>query len=115
MRLLERKPELPKAFEVPAYYRNGNNGNTQLLGTFLSWGANAHFLTNGGGAVHFLEHVRPLKTIDDFKPELITLENYDPHPVIKAELTVAGGYYEKTKDILLPSGEDYFHSRNNRK
>lgn len=35
-----------------------------------------------------------LKTIDDFKPELITLENYDPHPIIKAELTVAGGYYE---------------------
>ena len=58
---------------------------------------------------------KSLKTIDDFKPELITLENYDPHPVIKAELTVAGGYYEKTKDILLPSGEDYFHSRNNRK
>ncbi|MBI2196864.1 thymidylate synthase [Candidatus Daviesbacteria bacterium] len=38
-----------------------------------------------------------LKTIEDFKPELVTLENYDPHPVIKAELTVAGGYYAKTK------------------
>lgn len=38
-----------------------------------------------------------LKNIEDFKPELITLENYDPHPVIKAELTVAGGYYEKPK------------------
>jgi thymidylate synthase len=38
-----------------------------------------------------------LKTIEDFKPELITLENYDPHPVIKAELTVAGGYYGKNK------------------
>ncbi|MBI2330435.1 thymidylate synthase [Candidatus Daviesbacteria bacterium] len=36
-----------------------------------------------------------LKKLEDFKPELITLENYDPHPTIKAELTVAGGYYEK--------------------
>lgn len=36
-----------------------------------------------------------LKTIDDFRPELVTLENYDPHPVIKGELTVAGGYYRK--------------------
>ncbi|OGE19244.1 thymidylate synthase [Candidatus Daviesbacteria bacterium RIFCSPLOWO2_02_FULL_41_8] len=39
-----------------------------------------------------------IKTIDDFKPELVTLENYDPHPVIKAELTVAGGYFEKPKN-----------------
>ncbi|MBU1031929.1 thymidylate synthase, partial [Patescibacteria group bacterium] len=38
-----------------------------------------------------------LKTIDDFKPEMVTLENYDPHPAIKAELTVAGGYYDKHK------------------
>ncbi len=40
---------------------------------------------------------KSLKTIDDFKPELVTLENYDPYPVIKAELTVAGGYYEKPR------------------
>lgn len=39
-----------------------------------------------------------IKTIDDFKPELVTLENYDPYPPIKAELTVAGGYYEKAKN-----------------
>ena len=38
-----------------------------------------------------------LKRLEDFKPEMITLENYDPHPAIKAELTVAGGYYEKRK------------------
>lgn len=36
-----------------------------------------------------------IKSIDDFKPELVTLENYDPHPPIKGELTVAGGFYEK--------------------
>ncbi len=32
-----------------------------------------------------------LKTIDDFAPELVKLENYDPHPPIKAELAVVGG------------------------
>ena len=35
-----------------------------------------------------------LKDLDDFKPEMVILENYDPHPPIKGELTVAGGYYE---------------------
>jgi len=35
-----------------------------------------------------------VKSLDKFKPELITLENYDPHPVLKGELTVAGGLYE---------------------
>ncbi len=35
-----------------------------------------------------------VRDIDDFRPESVTLENYDPHPMIKAELTVAGGFYE---------------------
>ena len=35
-----------------------------------------------------------IKSIDDFKPELVTLEGYDPHPSMKAELTVAGGLYD---------------------
>lgn len=39
-----------------------------------------------------------LKTIEDFKPEMVTLEDYDPHPTIQAPLTVAGGYYEKSKN-----------------
>jgi len=38
-----------------------------------------------------------VKDIDDFRPALVTLENYDPHPPIKGELTVAGGYYDKSK------------------
>ena len=38
-----------------------------------------------------------LNRIEDFKPEMVILENYNPHPPIKAELTVAGGYYEKKK------------------
>ncbi|HUC31383.1 MAG TPA: thymidylate synthase [Candidatus Paceibacterota bacterium] len=33
----------------------------------------------------------PVRNIDDFKPEHVTLEGYDPHPGIKAELAPAGG------------------------
>jgi len=35
------------------------------------------------------------KTLEEFKPEYIELAGYDPHPPIKAELTVAGGYNKK--------------------
>ncbi len=35
-----------------------------------------------------------VKDIDDFRPEHATLEGYDPHPMIKADFTVAGGFYE---------------------
>jgi len=35
-----------------------------------------------------------VKTLEDFKPELVTLEDYDPYPMLKAELTVAGGLYD---------------------
>jgi thymidylate synthase len=38
-----------------------------------------------------------LKSIDDLKAEHITLEGYDPHPPIKGELTVAGGFSEKDR------------------
>ncbi len=34
------------------------------------------------------------KDLDSFRPELVELIDYDPHPPIKAELTVAGGFYE---------------------
>ena len=33
-----------------------------------------------------------VKNIDDFKFKDITLENYNPHPAIKAELTAVGGF-----------------------
>ncbi len=33
-------------------------------------------------------------SLQNFRPEHVVLENYDPHPPIKAELTVAGGYRE---------------------
>lgn len=35
-----------------------------------------------------------VKNLEDFRPEYVTLENYDPYPSIKAELTVAGGLYD---------------------
>src|SRR3989344_7951194 len=34
-------------------------------------------------------------SLEDFRPEHVMLENYDPHPPIKAKLTVAGGFFEK--------------------
>lgn len=37
------------------------------------------------------------KTLDDFRPEFVDLNNYDPHPILKGELTVAGGLYEGKK------------------
>lgn len=38
-----------------------------------------------------------VESLDNFKPEHVTLENYDPHPVLKGELTVAGGLFEGKK------------------
>ena len=34
-------------------------------------------------------------SLDTFRPEYVQLDNYDPHPPIKAELTIAGGYNKK--------------------
>lgn len=36
-----------------------------------------------------------VKSVDDFKPELVRLVDYDPHPALKAELSVSGGFFEK--------------------
>lgn len=38
-----------------------------------------------------------LNSLSDFRPEMVVLEDYDPLPPIKAELTVAGGFYDKSK------------------
>jgi thymidylate synthase len=35
---------------------------------------------------------KKVKDIDTFRPEHVTLVNYDPHPPIKAELSVTGGF-----------------------
>lgn len=34
-------------------------------------------------------------SLETFKPEYVELVGYDPHPAIKAELTIAGGYNKK--------------------
>ena len=39
-----------------------------------------------------IRFTQDFKSLDEFKPEYVELENYDPHGSIKAELTVAGGY-----------------------
>lgn len=38
---------------------------------------------------------KSVTSLDSFKPDLVTLENYSPHPAIKAQLTVAGGLYDQ--------------------
>jgi len=41
-----------------------------------------------------------VKKLDDFKVEHVTLENYEPHSSIKADLVVSGGYFtEEAKGI----------------
>jgi|SRR3989344_146948 len=35
-----------------------------------------------------------VKNIDDFRPESVYLEDYNPHPTIKGVLSVSGGYYQ---------------------
>jgi thymidylate synthase len=37
-----------------------------------------------------------VKEIDDFKADKVELLDYDPHPGLKGELTVAGGLFEKS-------------------
>lgn len=37
---------------------------------------------------------KSVKSLADFRPELVILEGYDPHPMMKAELTVAGGLFD---------------------
>ncbi|MDD2486948.1 MAG: thymidylate synthase [Candidatus Gracilibacteria bacterium] len=40
-----------------------------------------------------------LQSLDDIKAEYFTLEGYDPHPILKGEMTVAGGFDEKDRTI----------------
>ncbi len=42
-----------------------------------------------------ISFTQPFNSLDTFKPEFVQLNNYDPHPPIKAELTVIGGYNKK--------------------
>lgn len=40
---------------------------------------------------------KSVKEVDDFTPDKVELIDYDPHPGLKGELTVAGGLYESDK------------------
>lgn len=44
-----------------------------------------------------------VKSLSKLKPEDIVLENYKFHPPIKAELTVSGGYFDKSQRIKIKS------------
>ena len=35
--------------------------------------------------------------LENFRPEMVTLEGYDPHPPLRASMTVAGGFNEKDR------------------
>lgn len=41
--------------------------------------------------------VGKIDKLEDFKPEMVVLKDYNPYPPIKGELTVAGGFYEAKK------------------
>ncbi|MBI5406028.1 thymidylate synthase [Candidatus Kaiserbacteria bacterium] len=42
-----------------------------------------------------VKFTKSFKTLDSFRPGFVELVDYDPHPPIKAELAVVGGYNEK--------------------
>ncbi len=47
-----------------------------------------------------VKFIRDFKTIDDFRPTDVELVGYQPHPPIKASLSVTGGYFGKKKNIF---------------
>jgi thymidylate synthase len=47
-------------------------------------------------------HINPnLNTIDDVKYDDFTLEGYDPHPPIKGDITVVGGFNEEDRETMI--------------
>ena len=43
-----------------------------------------------------------IKDLASFRPEMVTLTDYDPHPPLKAKMTVAGGFDEKDRKSFDP-------------
>jgi len=43
---------------------------------------------------------KAFQTIDDFKPHYAELVDYDPHPPIKASLSVTGGLYDQNLKLI---------------
>ncbi|MDO8430741.1 MAG: thymidylate synthase [Candidatus Taylorbacteria bacterium] len=40
-----------------------------------------------------------IKTLENFRPDMVTLEDYNPHDYLKASMTVAGGFSEKDRKV----------------
>ncbi len=40
---------------------------------------------------------KEIRDLNTFRPEMVTLEGYDPHPRLQAKMTVAGGFDEKDR------------------
>ena len=49
MKLLTERLRYERIFDPKTLY--DGTGNTLVLANMTDWGANAHFLTNGGGAI----------------------------------------------------------------
>jgi thymidylate synthase len=45
-----------------------------------------------------ISFTKDFRTLEEFRPEFVKLDGYDPHATIKAELTVAGGFNKKLHD-----------------
>ncbi len=43
---------------------------------------------------------KDVKDLETFRPEMVTLADYDPHPFLKASMTVAGGFSEKDRKVF---------------
>jgi thymidylate synthase len=52
-------------------------------------------LTRAPKAFPQIKFTHDFKSLDEFKPEYVELLDYNPHPPIKGELSVVGGYNEK--------------------
>ncbi|MBA3789221.1 thymidylate synthase [Patescibacteria group bacterium] len=55
----------------------------------------AEQLTREPKAFPTISFTEPFNSLDTFKPEFVTLNGYEPHASIKADLTVSGGYNKK--------------------
>jgi len=49
---------------------------------------------------------KEVKDLESFRPEMVTLEGYNPHPVLRAKMTVAGGFDEKDRKAFKANGKD---------
>ena len=61
MRLLTERLRYERTFDPKTLY--DGTGNTLVLANLTAWGANANFLTNGGGKIHWAEHINPYSSV----------------------------------------------------